>query len=183
MKRVITPLLLASSLMVSLPLFADNGVANDIKVSRPDSSFGNLYLGGSIGQANYNEMDDSDIGFNLFSGIELNEFISAELGWVNFGEAEEDDDTVEASAFYLAILGSVELQSDFSLFGKLGFSSWDADFDNNIDSYSESGSDVLFGLGANYQFNGHTSVKFAIDQYALGDEDVTMFTVGFKYTI
>ena len=183
MKRMITPLLLAGSLMASLPLFADNGVASDIKVSQPDSSFGKFYLGGGIGQANFNEVDDSDIGFNLFSGIQLNEFISAELGWTNFGEVKEEDVTVEASAFYIAVLGSVELQSDLSLFGKLGFLSWDADFDDGTDSYSESSSDVVYGIGANYQFNGHTSLNFSLDQYALDDEDVTMFTIGFKHVI
>ena len=183
MKRAITQLLLVNGLIASMPLFADSGVSADINVSRPQSGIESLYLGASIGQASYSELDDSDIGFKLFAGISLNELVSVELGWVDFGSVESVGATVDASALYLGIVGSYELQNDLSLYGKLGFSSWDADLKANTVTASESGSDVTFGLGLNYQFSGHAGMQFSVDQYPLDDEDVTMFAIGIKYSI
>ncbi|PCJ21774.1 MAG: hypothetical protein COB04_02305 [Gammaproteobacteria bacterium] len=185
MNRALTSLVLASGLMASVPLYADNGVASDINVSRPQSNIENVYVGGKIGQAIYDELDDSDIGINLFVGLDLNEIVSAELGWVDFGEIgdKEDDGALEASAFYIAVIGAIELQSDLSAYGKLGFSSWDVDFESESGSGSDSGSDIVFGLGLNYQFSGHSSVQFSIDQYPLDEEDVRVFAIGFKYAI
>ena len=183
MKRAITRLLLVNGLIASMPLFADNGVSADINVSRPQSSIESLYLGGSIGQASYSDLDESDIGFKLFAGINLNELVSVELGWVDFGSVEYADVTIDASAFYLGVVGNFELQNDLSLYGKLGFSSWDVDFKDDTVSESDSGSDITYGLGVNYQFSGHAGMQLSVDQYPLDGEDITMFAIGIKYSI
>lgn len=183
MTRILSPLLFTTSLMASLPLLAESGIADDIQVARPQSSIEGVYLGGAMGQAEYDVFDDSDVGFSLFAGIHLNEFVAVELGGWDFGEVENEGVSAEASTIYVAILGQAELQSDLSVYGKLGFSNWDSDFKSDLESGSDSGNDVVFGAGMNYQFSAHASVQFSIDQYALDEEDIRVFGIGLKYAL
>lgn len=186
MKRFTLFLLLCGGLVTSSQLVAGGlGIASDISVSRPQSGLGGFYLGGSIGNASYDKIDDSDIGFDLFGGLNFNEILSAEFGWISLGKAEKGAQASKVSskvtALHAAILGNVALQNDLGAFGKLGIAIWDADTTSlGSNSKSDSGTDVFFGFGLDYQIGGSTSVRFGVDFYAIDEEDVTTYAVGIK---
>ncbi|MBL4608690.1 MAG: outer membrane beta-barrel protein [Pseudomonadales bacterium] len=182
MKRLKLSFILCSGLLISSQGFADAGIANDINVSHSGASEQGFYIGATLGSANYDVMDESDIGFDLFAGFNFNEVLSAELGWVSFGEVENSGITAEASAFHLAVLGNVSLQNDLSFYGKLGMTSWDVDFKSNVGSGSDSGADVFFGLGMDYQIGARSSVRFGADWYSLDVEDIALYSIGIKQT-
>ena len=179
MKYLLRLFIAGVAVISSTHVAADSTVASDISVSRPTSGGMGFYAGGSVGNANYNETDDSDIGFDLFAGFNLNEVLSVELGWANFGEADNAG-TIEVTALHAAIIGHLSLQNDLSVYGKLGISSWDADLTVGSVKESDSDTDVFFGLGVDYDITGKTSVRFGIDQYAIDEEDITMYSVGIK---
>ena len=181
MKKLIS-FLFCSGVAISTQVFAasDSGIASDIHVSHPSAGMQGFYLGGTLGLASYDTMDDSDIAFDLFAGFDLNETLSVELGWVSFGEVEKSGEALEASAFHVAMMGKLSLQSDLNLYGKLGITSWDADTTSGEISASDSGADVFLGVGIDYQVGANSSVRFGADWYSLDDEEIAVYSIGAK---
>lgn len=179
MKYLLALIIAGSAVFSSTLVVADSNVSSDITMSRPASGERNFYVGASIGNASYDDADDSDISFDLFLGLDLNEVLSVELGWANFGEAEETG-SIEVTALHAAMIGHLALQNNLSVYGKLGISSWDADSTMGSVSENDSDTDVFFGLGADYQISGKTFVRFGVDQYAIDEEDITVYSVGIK---
>ncbi|NOZ52706.1 MAG: outer membrane beta-barrel protein [Gammaproteobacteria bacterium] len=164
-------------------------IASDIRVSKPDSQGTGLYLGAKAGIANYDEADDSDGAFDLFVGFNLNEVLSIEAGWTDLGEASNSGSSVEVTALHVDIVGNMGLRSDLSLFGKIGLARWDFDHNTNATTENDSGVDLSFGVGFDYNISGRSAVRFALDFYAIDaeinnidvDEDIMVFSVGAKF--
>ena len=164
--------------------------ANDITISRPhrmsSSMASNMYFGVYLANAQYKEADDSSAAFSLFGGYHLNEVLAIDVAYTDFGEAEKNSIKTEATAFSLGILGKVPVRTDLTFFGKVGLASWDADVSSGSLSDSDSGTDVYFGIGADYDIGGTSAVRFGVDRYTLNgsdnsDEDITSFSIGFIF--
>jgi len=155
-------------------------VSGDITVTRQGSGGGEFYVGGAAGLADYDKADDSDVGFSLFGGYSFTGVFAAELGWLDFGKAEVEDASLEVTAVYLSLVGSAQLRADSSVFGKLGLLEWDSDASTNGSSTSDSDSEGFFGLGGTYGVGGKSSLRFEIDFFPIGDEDIILYSVGFS---
>jgi len=184
MKQKILARTLCGALVLGItaPAFA----ANDITISMPhrmsSNMSSNMYLGAYLGNAQYKEIDDSSAAFSLFGGYHLNEVLAIDVAYIDFGEAEKSGTKVEATAFSLGILGKGPVRTDLTLFGKVGLASWDIDVSPG--SLSDYGTDVYFGIGADYDISGNSAVRFGLDRYALNgdfDEDITVFSIGFIF--
>ena len=184
MKQKILPKILCTTLILgtAAPVLA----ANDITISRPHhTSSGmtsNMYFGAHLANAQYKEVDDSSAAFSLFGGYHLNEVLAIDVAYTNFGEAEKGGIKAEATAISLGILGKVPVKTDLTLFGKVGLAAWDIDVSPG--SFSDSGTDVYFGIGADYDISGTSAIRFGLDLYALNgdvDEDITSFSIGFIF--
>lgn len=163
--------------------------ADDIMISRPHSNSANLYVGGSIGNAQYSEIDDNSASLSLFGGYHINEVLAVEGGWSSLGEAESKGSKADVSALSLGVMGKVALKTDLTLFGKAGLARWDFDFSSTSPALSDSDSDIdpYFGLGLDYSITGNTSVRFdwnrysmepTIDGTTLDTENINNFSVG-----
>ncbi len=184
MKQQILPKILCTALILgtAAPVLA----ANDITISKPhrtsSSMSSNMYFGAHLANAQYKEMDDSSAAFSLFGGYNLNEVIAIDAAYTNFGEAEKAGTKLEATAISLGILGKVPVKTDLTLFGKVGLAAWDVDASSPFGSSSDSGTDVYFGIGADYDISGTSAIRFGLDLYTLdGDEDITSVSVGFIF--
>lgn len=169
---------------IATPTFA----ADDITIITPHRMSGsmtsNLYFGAQLANANYEEADDSSAAFGFFGGFHLNEVLAIEAAYNDFGKAEKGGIKAEASAISLGMVGKLPIKTDFTLFGKVGLAAWDIDVSPG--SFSDSGTDVYFGIGADYDISGTAAVRFGIDQYTMGgdtDEDITSFAIGFIYKL
>ncbi len=180
MKRSRLLFMLCGGLVIGSQGFADSNIAGDINVSRPSAGVQNFYAGATLGLASYDVMDDSDTAFNIFAGFFVNDALSVELGWANLGEVEKNTVSTEASAFHLSAVGVFSLQNDINLYAKLGLTNWDVDWESSLASGSDSGSDVFFGLGIDYQVGANSFARFGADWYSLDDEDVAVYSIGIK---
>ena len=167
---------------IATPTFA----AGDITVSTPHRMSGsmtsNLYFGAQLANASYKEVDDSSAAFGLFGGYHLNEVLAVEAAYNDFGKAGKSSGEAEASALSLGMVGKLPIKTDLTLFGKVGLSAWDIDI--SPASSSDSGTDVYFGIGADYDIGGTSAVRFSIDKYKMSgdlDEDITSFAIGFIF--
>lgn len=175
---------LSLGLAFTAPAFA----AGDITVSTPhrtsSNMASNLYLGVQLANANYDKVDDSSAAFGVFGGYHLNEIIAVEAAYNDFGTAEGSSSDAEVTAFSLGMLVKVPAKTDLTFFGKVGLSMWD--IEASPGSFSDSGNDVYFGVGAGYDISGPAAVRFGIDAYTIEgdvDEDITVFSIGLTYEL
>ena len=185
MNKIISKIVLLSGLMLGMPaLQADD----DIKITRSGIGSGfQPYIGVAVGSANYDEAGGDDMSLSLFGGLALNEVLSLELSWNDFGDGGDSRASAEASSLGLAIVGNLPFGSEVTGFARLGLNRWSMDVENSDDS----GTDLFFGLGIDYTIAGRSAVRFAIDVYPMDaefsgdsyDEQLNVFNVGFIYRL
>ncbi|WP_354622906.1 outer membrane beta-barrel protein [Psychromonas sp. MME2] len=149
-----------------------------------------FYAGASIGQSTIDacsgltSCDDEDIGWKIFGGWGVNSYLAFEASRVDFGEIDGYIDGSKVSAeidgWTVAAKGTLPLSEQFALFGKFGMIMWDADGGDAASGIDDDGSDLLYGLGAEYMFTDQFSIVGEWEWYDI-DEDVDLFSVGVLY--
>jgi len=141
-------------------------------------------------------IDDTDTSFDLFLGYAITPNISAELGYVDLGKYTLDasgtvfgtstpvalNGDIKAKGWTMSAVGTLPLQPSFSLLGRFGFFIWNVDISVNASSGSLSGSasdsasgtDPLFGIGAQWNVNKNLGLRGEWTHYMdVGDENTT----------
>ncbi len=142
-------------------------------------------------------LDDSDTGFGLAGGYQLNDHFAVEFAYVDLGSVDyrasatvsdgvnQDDADVglesSANGPVVSVLGILPIGERFSLFGRVGLSFVDADGTARVtlDGISQRASqssqkiDPVFGVGAELSLSKHFAIRLAWDRYLdVGTEDV-----------
>ena len=184
LRRALAASALAAVLLVSGPAMADSG----------------FYLGGSVGntalevnfddgQGGFIPFDESDFSWKLFGGYNFDLPVinlGVEGGYRSLGgpSATIVSDTVgiDLTAWDVFGVAGFEL-GPVTIFGKLGFASWEADLTlNGIDLGSEDDQDTAYGLGASFNL-GSFQLRAEYEMFDVGDvEDLYMLSAGFVYT-
>lgn len=143
-------------------------------------------------------LDDSDTGFGLAGGYQLNDHFAVEFAYVKLdsvdyrasatvtdGVDEADADVgLESSADgpVLSAIGILPIGERFSLFGRVGLSLMNADGRAQITlggvsqraSQSSQKNNPVFGVGAELSLSKHFAIRLAWDRYLdVGTENVT----------
>ncbi|HJV00912.1 MAG TPA: outer membrane beta-barrel protein [Burkholderiaceae bacterium] len=125
----------------------------------------NAYVGVNVGRAEQ-KMDvegvgsekDSSTGFKLYGGYDYSKNFGVEAGYVDFRKVEKSALGYGASSkpesIYLAATGTLPLNDQFSLFGKLGVAfnhtevkAWEPGFS---DSTTKNQTSPMIGIGASF---------------------------------
>jgi OOP family OmpA-OmpF porin len=170
--------------------------------SRADQGW---YVGGSIGQSDIDEsvaeglitsgsVDGEDTGWKLFGDYMFNRNFGVEAGYVDLGKATYSGDffgspvtggRVEVTGFNVAAIGAFPVTNAFSIFGKLGFFSWEAEASDTTGgvpfSAKEDGNDVFFGAGISYSFTRSLSVRGEWERFQVDDVDADLLSIGVVY--
>jgi OOP family OmpA-OmpF porin len=136
------------------------------------------------------DFDDNDTGFKVFGGYNFNQNFAVELTYFDLGEASgslEDifgpfDFDIGVSGLNASVVGTLPVSDMFSLFGKVGFASYDIDVHVNIEgvgsgSDSESESDMTYGVGGALNF-GQFGVRLEYEAINVDDGDANMISLG-----
>lgn len=143
-------------------------------------------------------LDDSDTGFGLAGGFQVNEHFAAELAYVDLGDlsyvasgtftdgvsdlASEFDLSQTASGPVFSVLGILPIGERFSVFGRVGLALMNVEADLRVtidgeaatDSVSTQRSNGVYGIGGEFSFNERFAVRLEWDRYAdVGSEDLT----------
>jgi OmpA-OmpF porin, OOP family len=153
-----------------------------------------FYAGAGIGTTKIGDdqfdnagIDDSDTGFKIFGGYTFNENWGIEVSYFDFGEASAsqggDSVSVGVSGLSAAGVGRLPLNDMFSLYGKLGFASYDVDAKFNIAGFgrgsaSDSDSDMIYGVGGALSFGGNFEARLEYEAINVSDGDVNMISLG-----
>ncbi len=185
--RISLCMVAAVFLLNSVEVFADS----DMIVSKPRSSDGHLYFGVKAGNADYDNVDDSDVSLDLFLGYQLDELLSVQGGFATLGEPSNGLNSAEVTLAHAEIMASIGIKSDLSLYGQVGLFAWEYDTTTGIGSDSDSGVDVTFRVGVDYKISIRYAVRFALDIYSLDpevfvgkvNEDIINYSVGVKFNL
>jgi hypothetical protein len=154
-----------------------------------------IYLGASVGQAGVSiddsfegenfDFDADSTGFKAIAGWRFLDWLAVEGNYVDLGSGddtnggtkfESDIDGLSLSAVGFLPVGPVDL------FARVGAINWDAEFSALGESFSDDGTDLTYGVGAQFRvwslsIRGEYEI-FDID----GPDDVDMFSVGVTWT-
>lgn len=146
-----------------------------------------FYAGAGIGQATIdacdgaNHCDDEDTSWKIFGGWQLNPNFAIEAGWVDFGEVSGSVGGSAVSAEFdgwtLAAKGVLPLNDQFSVFGKLGMVSWDVEGGGAASGIDDDGTDLLYGIGAQYMVTDRVGIVGEWEWYDI-DDDVDLLSIG-----
>lgn len=164
-----TALLLASTASMA----ADNGI----------------YLGASIGDAGVDidqglvQVDESDTGFKFIAGIRPLDWFGIEASYVNFGEPEQGNFSVESDGitgfgvFFLPV-GPVDI------FAKGGVISFNTDFKaKNVGTFfRDDGTELAYGVGAQFRLLS-LGIRAEYEMFDIDNvKDANMLSIGVTYT-
>lgn len=124
-----------------------------------------FYAGAAIGQASIKVddvgFDESDTAFKVFGGYTFNDYFALEAAYFDGGAPKMSSGgasvDAELTGLMAAAVGRLPLGESFSVFGKLGFTSYDFKVNGRVDgqtvaSFDGSDEEVLYGVGAAMSF-------------------------------
>lgn len=139
------------------------------------------YAGVAIGEGSV-DIDTGDTGYADESSTSLRLFGGAgyfEAGYIDFGEAgahypaDDGSETYDASAFYVALRGGVEV-GGAEFYAKAGLARWDLDYSveffttgygYQFGGGSGNGVDPMFGIGARIPVTESASVELGFERF------------------
>jgi OmpA-OmpF porin, OOP family len=160
-----------------------------------------FYMGAGFGSTKIDDdqafdgvnFDDSDTGFKVFGGYSFNPNFAIEASYFDFGEAsgsfDDFGDTVSfdvgISGFSASAVGVLPLSDMFSIFGRLGYASYDIDAKATVvgvgsGSDSASESDLVYGAGAALSF-GQFEARAEFEAINVDGGDANMISLSGVY--
>jgi OOP family OmpA-OmpF porin len=177
--------------------FAGEASAQNIDQGELDQNVLDLF--GSVGLDVVDatsSLDDSDTGFGLAGGYQVNPWFAAELAYVDLGDISyQANGTVtdgvtdldagvgidqSASGPVFSLVGMWPIGGQFSVFGRVGIALMSVDADATVSIDGESASDsvgtdrsnMVYGIGGEFSFNERFGIRLGWDRYAeVGSED------------
>lgn len=147
------------------------------------------FIGASVGQAKYDltcpagsSCDDTDTAWKIYGGLEVNEYISMEAGYLNLGEVKVSgtpSGKVDVHGMTIQVIGSYVINPSFSLIGRGGMNILNLEKNGTIAGTANNNvgdTDVAWSLGLGAQYNLSKSVGLRAEwerYFKVGDEDTT----------
>ena len=178
--------------------FGGESSASGLSQGQVDENLASIFNSVGLDVVNVTStLDDSDTGFGLTGGYQLNDHFAIEFAYVDLGSidyqanATVSDGVVQGDAELrlessahgpvLSALGILPIGERFSVFGRVGFSLLNAEGTARIAlegiseraSQSSQKSDPVLGVGAEFNLSKHFAIRLAWDRYFdVGTEDV-----------
>ena len=149
------------------------------------------FIGASAGQSTIDAFDvacpagftcdDTDTAWKIYGGLEVNEYISMEVGYADLGEAKisgATSGTAEVNGMTIQVVGTYALNPSFSLIGRGGMNVLNLEINETTGGvHSNKGdTDVAWSLGLGAQYNLSKSVGLRMEwerYFEVGDPDTT----------
>ena len=149
-------------------------------------------------------LDEDDTGYAFVIGNEIDENVSIEGFYIDFGEASLKGDsgdtfvldgtayvfnasaTIKATGTSMGVAGKLHFDMTEKLNGffKIGMHSWDTEETlaaaTTSATTTDDGIDILMGIGAEYDISEKVAFVVGYDKYTLDDDDVTFLNGGIK---
>jgi len=145
-------------------------------------------------------VNNTDTGWKLFGGYQLNKNLGFEAAYVDLGSFNSNatyatlagspyQSKTDGKGFLLSVVGTLPVSDTVAIFGKIGAFSWDLDATASTSlastSLSASGTDLAYGLGANWQINKTIGLRAEWERFqdiggknGFNQHDVDLYSIG-----
>jgi OOP family OmpA-OmpF porin len=164
------------------------------------------YIGGNIGQSSSDitcqtgvNCDDSDTAWKIFGGMEMNEYISMEVGYADLGEVKYSgakSGTRYTNGMIMDLVGTYAINPSFILSARGGLNILNTEVNGTIagtPTENTGDTDVVWSFGVGGQYNLTPSVGLRLDwerffeagspdsNGGTGEADIDMLSAGVVY--
>jgi hypothetical protein len=150
-----------------------------------------LYTGFGVGQA-YLEEDDGPVdldtdstGIRVWTGYEINQNFSIELGYTTAQDFEDTVLGVDVEAEYqilnFAVLGTLPLSDSVSAYGKLGFYDGEQEVSVGNVNVEDDIDGAMYGAGLRIKTGGSLAFRLEFEKYDTDFDSVTSAMVGIEF--
>lgn len=160
-------------------------------VAHADEAKTGFYIGAGIGN---NQLEESDSGFKfdgddtaitVFGGYQFNQWIAAEVGYVDGGKPSDTVGGVnielDSSAVEVSVIGKAQLNRSFSVFARVGLLAWDVDAKVSASggsaSISDDGNDWSYGVGGILSVSPSADIRLQWRSADLDGVDLSLFDI------
>lgn len=145
------------------------------------------YAGGGLGDTDLEELGNSDTSFKLFGGYRFSDRLALEAAYTDYGDFSEGPVRAEAEALSLSAVGSLPLNSQWSLFARGGLARTSTDvragsFHDSDDDFS-----LAVAFGASWLVAPRVELRAEyelVDNVSFGgadDSDIETIGIGAAY--
>lgn len=166
---------------------------SSVAIAEPTYS-GSLIIGG--GNPDFKGVDaDSDIYFEFLGRAKFENGFAVDLSYVDFGENSVDEaifkSTIEVNGFSLQGAYFYDITEKFDIYARAGFYMWNSEvktksLDSSFiitDSKSDdNGTDITYGIGADYHLNEKISLGGVLQNYIIDDGSMLAAGVSASYS-
>lgn len=152
------------------------------------------YFGASAGRSDFSDCpiglacDDRDTAFKIYSGGKIKDIFGFELGYVDLGKGEFTGGDMRARGVNLSLVLNAPLGNTFGVNAKLGTTYGWTRINSTVPGMAtgkERDFGVSYGLGATLALSRNWQLRADWDrhgfEFADGDRDLDMYTVGLQY--
>lgn len=160
------------------------------------------YVGASVGQTTTDSCitgtcDDTDTAWKIYGGMEMNEYISMEVGYADLGTVDYSAPTGsrETHGMIIQLVGTYALNPSFTLIGRGGMNILNTEVNGAIagppvNNAGDTDVSWSLGLGAQYNFTKSVGLRMEWERYfevgdpdSTGEADIDLITAGvvFKF--
>ncbi|MDP1929701.1 MAG: outer membrane beta-barrel protein [Thiobacillus sp.] len=168
------------------------------------------YVGGNLGQSSSDiscaagvSCDDSDTAWKIYGGLEINEYISMEVGYIDLGEVTYTGTrtgTRETNGMIMAVVGTYAINPSFTLSSRGGMNFLNTEVNGTIaatptnpTNNNTGDTDVVWSFGVGAQYNITPSVGLRLDwerffeagssdyNGGTGEADIDLLSAGVVY--
>ena len=111
-----------------------------------------FYAGVDGGSTKIDGFGDREGSYGAFLGYNFHENFAAEISARRLGEWDEFGANLKANQYAASIVGTLPLQNNFNVFGRLGYNRLEAKASGFGYSAKEHDDKVLYGVGVGYNF-------------------------------
>jgi hypothetical protein len=156
--------LLKKSVSAAVAIAIGSGLWVSSSAVYADSGF---YLGGAFGLARVdgNDFEDDSSVLKAFVGGKFNSYIGVEAAIHDFNETSDGGFTSDISGQSLALVGFLPLTESLELFIKGGNLWWKNDIQFGSLKDSNDGTEIFYGVGANFYLNPNIAVRAEFERY------------------
>lgn len=141
---------------------------------------------------------NSDLGFKVFAGYQVNKYLGIEGGFVYFNNMVASSEitaptaqtlytVAENNAWTLSAVGTLPVTKDLSVFGKLGVNMWNSNISSRgVGSAAgligkDTGTDLLYGAGVSYALLDNVDLRGEVERYKFGELDIDYYSGGLAF--
>jgi hypothetical protein len=134
-----------------------------------------FYVGGEVGSTKFDGASGHTGSYGAVAGFNFNQNFGVEAGYGRLGKVDFYGYDVKFNQTQVSLIGSVPLNSAFSIYARLGYNNLEA----SVSGSSASDNGALYGVGVGYNFNQKISGRVEVQRPAA---DVTNVRVGVVYS-